>query len=124
MKMATEIHRRGREADHKKKRKVEMDQELKEIRAKMERLRLKMQKEAKVHWRYEWPLKRKAKWPCSKVVGQRQQQVMRRWLREVETLSDIEEKVVYINCEPREQRFSGKNLSDEEESEIRLPGLR
>jgi hypothetical protein len=36
-----------------------MDLELIEIRARMEQLTLKVQQEAKVHWRYEWPLKKK-----------------------------------------------------------------
>jgi hypothetical protein len=110
MKMATEIHRRGREADHKQKRKVDMDQELKEIREEMERLTLKMQQEAKVHWRYEWPLKRKAKWHVQKLLARRQQQVMRRWLREMLKPSVTQRKVVHI-CEPE----VGKSLSDEEE---------
>jgi hypothetical protein len=35
---------------------------------------------------------------------------LRRWLRHVENLSDIEEKVIHI-CEPE----IGRNLSDEEE---------
>jgi hypothetical protein len=35
---------------------------------------------------------------------------LRRWLREVENLSDIEEKVIHI-CEPN----IGRNLNDEEE---------
>jgi hypothetical protein len=38
------------------------------------------------------------KWHVQKLLARRQQQVLRRWLREVETLSDTE-KVVYI-CEP------------------------
>jgi hypothetical protein len=49
-----------------------MDKELSEIRAKMERLAFKMQQEAKVHWRYEWPLKRTTKWHVRKVVGQKE----------------------------------------------------
>jgi hypothetical protein len=35
---------------------------------------------------------------------------LRRWLREVENLSEIEEKVIHI-CEPE----IGRSLSDEEE---------
>jgi hypothetical protein len=37
----------------------------------MENLALKMQQEAKTHWRYEWPLKRKVKMARSETVGQR-----------------------------------------------------
>jgi hypothetical protein len=45
------------------KRKVEMDKELSEMREQMENLTFKMHQEAKVHSRYEWPLKRTTKWP-------------------------------------------------------------
>jgi hypothetical protein len=41
---------------------VEIDKELSEIRVEMEKLALKMQHEAKVRCRYEWPLKRKFEW--------------------------------------------------------------
>jgi hypothetical protein len=53
-------------------------------------------------------MKQKEKWPIQKLLAKRQQQQMRRWLREVENLSDTEEKVVYI-CEPK----VGRDLSDE-----------
>jgi hypothetical protein len=58
----------------------------------MDRLTLKMQQESQVHWRYEWPLKRRVKWHVQKLLARRKQQVLRRWLREVETLSDTEEE--------------------------------
>jgi hypothetical protein len=45
--MATEGHKFGRGTDHKKKRKEEIDKELREIREKMENLALKMQQETK-----------------------------------------------------------------------------
>jgi hypothetical protein len=61
--MATEGHKCGRRGDHQKKRKEKIDKELIEIRERMEQLTLKMQQETKVHWTYEWPLKRKVKWP-------------------------------------------------------------
>jgi hypothetical protein len=68
--MVVEGHKRGRREDFPQKRKVEMDKELSEIRAEMEKLALKMQQEEKVRWRYEWPLKRKPS-GCSEVVGQK-----------------------------------------------------
>jgi hypothetical protein len=86
-----------------------MDLELIEIRARMERIALKMQQEAKVHWRYEWPLNMKVKWHVQKLLAKRQQPELRRWLREIENLSDTEEEVVYIH-EPQ----VGITLSDEE----------
>jgi hypothetical protein len=36
----------------------------------MEKLAFKMEQEAKVCWRYEWPLKRTTKWHVQKFVGQ------------------------------------------------------
>jgi hypothetical protein len=63
VKMATEVHRRGREGDHQWKSKGEMDKEIKEIREKMERLTMRMQQESQVHWRYDWPMKKIEKWP-------------------------------------------------------------
>jgi hypothetical protein len=86
--MATEGHKHGRREDCPQKRKVEIDKELSEIRAEMEKLALKMQHEAKVRWRYEWPLKRKSRWHVQKLLARRKQQVLKRWLRHVENLSD------------------------------------
>jgi hypothetical protein len=51
--------------------KSEMDKEHSEIRAKMERIAFKMQKEAKVCWRYQWPLKRTSKWHVQNLLAQR-----------------------------------------------------
>jgi hypothetical protein len=95
--MAIEDHECGQREGHQQKIKPEMDMELIEIRENMERLALKMQQEAKVHWRYEWPLNRKAKWPIQKLLARKQQHELRKWLRYAENLSDIE--MVCI-CEP------------------------
>jgi hypothetical protein len=38
----------------------------------MEQLTLKMQQEAKVRWRYEWPLNRKVKWHVQKLLVRKQ----------------------------------------------------
>jgi predicted Mrr-cat superfamily restriction endonuclease len=76
----------------------------------MEQVTLKMQQETKVHWRYEWPLNRKVKWHVQKLLARKMQQELRKWLRQVENLSDIEEKVIHI-CEPE----IGRNLREEEE---------
>jgi hypothetical protein len=109
-KMATEGHKYGRGADHKKKSKEKIDKELIEIREIMEQLTLKMHHETKVHWRYEWPLNRKVKWLVQKLLTIKQQQELRKWPRHSETLSDIEEELIHI-YEPE----TGRNLSDEEE---------
>jgi hypothetical protein len=90
-----------------------MDLEFIEIRARMERLALKMQHEAKVHWKYEWPLKSEVKWPIQKLFTRKKQQEVKRWLRHVESLREIEE-VVYI-CEPE----VGRTLNDEEGRSIK-----
>jgi len=70
---------------------------------------LDMQQEEHVHWRYEWPMKHKIKCLVQNLLARRQQQVLRRWLRESETLCSTEE-MVYI-CEPK----VGESLNDEEE---------
>jgi hypothetical protein len=108
--MATEGHERGRREGRKKKCNPEMDLELNEIRERMEQLALRMQQEAKVHWRYECPLNRKEKWHVQKLLARKKQQELRRWLRELENLSDTEEELIHI-CEPE----IGRHLSDEEE---------
>jgi hypothetical protein len=87
----------------------EMDLELNEIRARMEQLTLKMQQNAKAHWVYEWPMKKKVKWPVKRLLARGQQQLLKRWMRYVKSLRD-EEEVVHI-CEPE----VGRHLSDEEE---------
>jgi hypothetical protein len=46
-------------------------------------------------------------------MARRQQQMLRRWLRHVENLSNIGRKVIYI-CEPE----VGKILSDDEEERL------
>jgi hypothetical protein len=67
VKMATEGHEHGQEKATNRKE-TNVDLELIEIREIMEQLTLKMQQEAKVHWRYEWPLKRKINWPVQKLL--------------------------------------------------------
>jgi hypothetical protein len=109
--MDTKGHERGGRGDHQQMNKAEIDKELAEIRARMEQLTLKMQQEAKVHWRYEWPLNRKAKWPVQKLLARKQQQELRKWLRYDEILSDIELVCIY---EPE----VGGTLNDEEEGSV------
>jgi hypothetical protein len=86
-----------------------MDLELNEIRARMEKLAFKMQQDAKAHWVYEWPMKKKVKWPVRNCWPE-DNKLLKRWLRHVENLSDTEEELIHI-CEPE----TGRNLSDEEE---------
>jgi hypothetical protein len=92
-KMVTEDHGRGHKEDHKKKKKLEMDLELTEVRARIEQLALRMQQNTKTHWVYEWPMRRKEKWPVEKLLARRQQRLLRRWLRYVKSLRAIEEMV-------------------------------
>jgi hypothetical protein len=79
----------------------------------MDRLVLKMKHESKVHWRYEWPLKRKSKWSIHKLLARGQHNLLKRWPRHVESLRD-EEEMVHI-CEPK----NGKNIIRRSQ---RLPG--
>jgi hypothetical protein len=53
----------------------------------MKKLTFNMQQESKVRWRYEWPLKRIARWLVQKLLSRRQQQMLKRWLRHAENLS-------------------------------------
>jgi hypothetical protein len=109
-KMAIEGHRQGPRGDHKKIRKEEMDKELKETREELDRLMQKMQQEEQGRWRYEWPMKRKVKWPIQQLIYRKQKKILRRWLRQVENLRNIEEEMVYV-CELED----GESLSEEEE---------
>jgi hypothetical protein len=54
-----------------------MDKELAEIRERMEELALRVQQNAKTHWVYEWPLRRKAKWPVKKLLARGQQRLLK-----------------------------------------------
>ena len=63
---------RWKEEPQQQKKNPEMDMELTEIRERMEELALWMQQDAKPHWVYEWPLRRKAKWPVKKLLARRQ----------------------------------------------------
>jgi hypothetical protein len=111
MEMATEGHEHGGRGDHQQMSKAEIDKELTEIRARMEELALKMQQSAKARWVYEWPMKKKVKWPVKELLAKRQQRLLKIWLRYVESLSDTE--LVCI-CEPE----VGETLSDEEERSV------
>jgi hypothetical protein len=48
-----------------------MENDLNEIREEMDKIALKMQQEVGVHWRYEWPLNRKEKWPFQNLLARR-----------------------------------------------------
>jgi hypothetical protein len=48
-----------------------MDEEITEIRKRMEDLALRMQQDAKLHWVYEWPIKRRVKWPVHYLLARR-----------------------------------------------------
>ena len=68
-KMATEGHGRGGKKNHQQQRKDEMDKELIEVRERMKELALRVQQNTKTHCVYEWPLRRKAKWPVKKLLA-------------------------------------------------------
>jgi hypothetical protein len=85
-----------------------MDKELKEIIVELDRLTLKTQQESQVHWRYEWPMVQRETWHVQNLLARRKQQVLRRWLKEVETLSGTKNLVCIYELEV------GENLNDEE----------
>ena len=72
---------------------------------------VKMLEEAKAHWVYEWPMKKRVKWSFKELLAKRQQRMLKIWLRYAESLSDTE--LVCI-CEPK----VGETLSDEEERSV------
>jgi hypothetical protein len=109
-KMDIEGDEPGRRGGHQKKSKEEIDDDLSEIRARMEQLTLKMQRDAKLHWVYEWSMKKKVKWPVKRLLARGQQQLLKRWLRHAKNLSDIEENMIHIY-----ELEVGRHLSDEEE---------
>jgi hypothetical protein len=84
----------------------------------MEELALQMQQDVMTHWVYEWPLRRKAKWPVKILLAKRQQRMLRRWMRYVKSLRATEE-IVHA-CEQEARR----NLSDDEEKERSSRDLR
>jgi hypothetical protein len=95
-KMATE----GRRKKSKAEKLAEMDEELADIRAEIERLELKMRQDKKPRWVYEWPMKKpKMKWPVRELMVIRQRRLLKEWLRYVENLKATEEELVQI-CEP------------------------
>jgi hypothetical protein len=107
--MVTEGHRHaGRKS--KAEKLAEMDKELAEIRADIEKLELRMQQKAKPRWVYEWPMKKpKEKWPVKELMVRRQRRLLRGWLRYAENLNGPEEEMVQV-CEPE----TGRGLNDEE----------
>jgi hypothetical protein len=77
----------------------------------MEVLALWQQQNGKLRWVYEWPMKKKVKWPVKELLSKRQKKTLKKWLRYAKSLSDIE--VVCI-CEPE----VGDTLNDEEERSV------
>jgi hypothetical protein len=64
-----------KEMTTKKCVKPDMDKEIEEIRVEMERLTLKIQQEAQVHWKYEWPMKQRVKWSVQKLLDKEETSV-------------------------------------------------
>jgi hypothetical protein len=56
VKMATEGRKHGQGKDHQQEKREEMDKELQDIRAELERLTFKVQQESRTRWVYEWPM--------------------------------------------------------------------
>jgi hypothetical protein len=92
-------------------RKEEMEKVLNETRSELDRLMLRMHQGEQGSWGYEWPMKQKVKWLVQQLISRRQKKVLRRWLRQVENISDREEEEMVYIC----RREDGENLGDEEE---------
>jgi hypothetical protein len=54
-------------------------------------------------------MKMKVRWPIQQLTSRKKKQMLRRWMRQVENLNNIEEEMVYV-CEPK----YGESLGDEE----------
>ena len=106
--MVTEDHRHaGRKS--KAEKLAEMDKEIYEIRADIEKLELWMQQKENMRWVYEWPMKEpKIKWIVKDLMVRRQHRLLKGWLRYDENLDGPEEMVQV--CEPE----TGRGLNDAE----------
>jgi hypothetical protein len=82
--MATEGCEHGRRGDYQQMSKAELGKELTKIREKMEVLALWQQQNGKSRWVYEWPMKKKVKWPVKELLAKRQQRLLKKWLRYAE----------------------------------------
>jgi hypothetical protein len=116
--MATEGHRKKSKAE----KLVEWDEEetrkLYELKADIEKLELRMrqEKETKLRWVYEWPMKKpKVKWPVRELMVKGQQRLLKRWLRYAENLKATEEKMI-CHCWPE----TGRGLDDWDDEEFEL----
>jgi hypothetical protein len=118
-KMATKGHRRDGKKIHQQPSKDEMDKEITEIRSRKEDFALQMQRDARSHWVYEWPMRMKVKWLVREMLARRQRRLIRGWLRYAESLRNDEEDMVQV-CEPE----TGRNLNDDEDELRSLEELR
>jgi hypothetical protein len=119
--MATEGRRYAGRKNSELWSQEDIDEELADIRAEMERIALKMQLNARIdelelklrqdkkpRWVYEWPMKKaKEKWPVKELMVRRQRRLLKRWLRYAENLKATEEKMIQV-CEPE----TGRGLDD------------
>jgi hypothetical protein len=105
--MVTEGHRHaGRKS--KAEKLAEMDKELYELKADIEKLELQMRQDKRSRWMREWPMKKpKEKWPVKELMVRRQRRLLKRWLRYAENLNGPEEEMVQV-CEPE----TGRDLSE------------
>jgi hypothetical protein len=88
----------------------DIDEELTDIRAEIEKLALKMQQKAKSRWVYEWPMRKlKMNWPVNELMVRRQHRLLRGWLRYAESLDGPEERVQVCEWE------TGRDLSNFED---------
>jgi hypothetical protein len=109
--MVTEGHRHaGRKSKAEKLAEMdkEMDKELYELKADIEKLELKMRQDKRSRWMYEWPMKKaKEKWPVKELMVRGQRRLLKRWLRYAENLNGPEEEMIQV-CEPE----TGRGLDD------------
>jgi hypothetical protein len=108
--MATEGRRYTGKKNPGLMRRFEIDEELTDIRAEMEKLAFRMQHNTRSIWVYEWPMRKpKVNWPVKQLMVKRQQKLLKGWLRHAENLNGPKQMVQVCELEAK------RNLSDAED---------
>jgi hypothetical protein len=84
--MVTEDHRHAGRKKNKAEKLAEMDKErdkeLYELKADIEKLKLRMRQDRRMRRMHEFPMKKaKAKWPVKELMVRGQRRLLKRWLR-------------------------------------------
>jgi hypothetical protein len=112
-KMATEGHRKKSKAE-KLAEEAEETRKLYELKADIEKMELRMQKDRRRRQLRELPMeKAKAKWPFKQLMVIRQRRLLKRWLRYVENLRATEEDMICYCWPETGQSLDGDDDDDD-----------